>query len=493
MFPFNFNTYKMKNIYKNTRNLLLCAALLATVVSCKKSFLEIVPKGRIIASKTTDYTLMLNNLDLINSVADNHAFLGDEIAAVEPTWASAPNRDKQLFKYEGDIYTQDEDADETLAPLRAMYIYNKIINEVMQSTGGTETEKKSVRGEAMAGRAWTYFFLVNYFGKPYNPATAATDLAFPLITKAEVTETKFERATVQQIYDLIISDLNTAISDVSNTGVSFRTRLSKATAKGILAKVYQSMGRHADALTLLNQSIAEIPGQGAAVVVALYNYNTALPGFPTTVNDTENIYSKSITNALVFSTNRLLYLTPEAAALFDPADLRLAPAFYAVQATPVTAAIPTGRLIRRTGTTVTHFGLRLADLYLMRAEEKARMDDLPGAVADVEFLRKNRLPNAVGATPAKWPVPAAIASSKLPLIQFILQERIREFAAQGYRWYDMRRLSVDPLFSTPAYTHKVYNTVTGFVTESFTLKPERWVFKFSPKIMGENPGLVNNP
>jgi tetratricopeptide (TPR) repeat protein len=483
----------MKNIYKYTINLLLCTVLLATVVSCKKSFLEIVPKGRIIASKTTDYDLMLNNLDLINSNGDNHAVLGDEIAAAEPAWTPAAYRDKQLFKYEGDIYTQDEDAEETLAPLRALYIYNKIINEVMESTGGSEAAKKSVRGEAMAGRAWTYFFLVNYFGKPYNAATSGTDLALPLITVADVTETKFERATVQQIYDLMIADLTTAISDVTNTGVAFRGRISKASAKGILAKVYMSMGRHAEALPLLNQSIAEIAGSGAAVTVALYNYNTALPGFPTTVNDTENLYSKSISNSLGFSTNRLFYLTPEAAALYDPADLRLAPAFYATQITPVTAAIPAGKLIRRTGTTVTHFGVRLADLYLMRAEEKARLDDLPGAVADVEFLRKNRLPNAVGATPAKWTVPSAIASSKMPLIQFILQERIREFAAQGYRWYDMRRLSVDPLFAAPTYIHKVYNTVTGLVTETYTFKPERWVFKFSPKIMGENPGLVNNP
>jgi len=484
----------MKSIYKYTRNILLSTLLLATVVSCKKSFLEIVPKGRIIASKTTDYDLMLNNLDLINSNGDNHVVLGDEIAAAEPAWTAAGNRDRQLFKYEGDIYTQDEDAEETLAPLRALYIYNKIINEVMTSSGGTEAAKKSVRGEAMAGRAWTYFFLVNYFGKPYNAATSATDLAFPLITAADVTETKFERGTVQQIYDLIISDLNTAISDVTNTGVVFRGRISKAAAKGILAKVYMSMGKHAEALPLLNQSIAEIAGPGAAVSVALYNYNTALPGFPTTVNDTENLYSKSLANSASASSNRLFYLTPEAAALYDPADLRLAPTYYATQATPVTAAIPAGKLIRRIVTSnVTHFGVRLADLYLMRAEVKARLDDLPGAVADVEFLRKNRLPNAVGATAAKWPVPAQIATSKMPLIQFILQERIREFAAQGYRWYDMRRLSVDPLFEASTYAHKVYNTVTGLVTETYAFKPERWVFKFSPKIMGENAGLVNNP
>ncbi|MGF1926002.1 MAG: RagB/SusD family nutrient uptake outer membrane protein, partial [Bacteroidia bacterium] len=134
---------------------------------------------------------------------------------------------------------------------------------------------------------------------------------------------------------------------------------------------------------------------------------------------------------------------------------------------------------------VSYYGVRVADLYLMRAEVKARLNDLTGAVADVVFLRQNRLPAG------KEGVPATAAATQLPLINFILEERIREFAMQGQRWFDMRRLSVDPLFSGTTYQHKVYNTA-GVVSETFTLKPERFVLKFSPKIMGENPELVNN-
>ena len=45
----------MKNIYNYTIKLVLITFVLTTLGSCKKSFLEILPKGRIIASKTTDY------------------------------------------------------------------------------------------------------------------------------------------------------------------------------------------------------------------------------------------------------------------------------------------------------------------------------------------------------------------------------------------------------------------------------------------------------
>ncbi|MGF1923930.1 MAG: RagB/SusD family nutrient uptake outer membrane protein, partial [Bacteroidia bacterium] len=241
------------------------AFLIVSMASCKKSFLEILPKGKIIAAKTSDYNLLLNNLDLINSTADAQVYLGDEVAAIEPQWTGAVFREKQLFKYEGDIYTSDEDARETLAPLRALYIYNKVITEVGESTGGTEATKNSIEAEALAGRAWTYFLLVNYFGKPYSAATASTDPGFPLITEADVNRTDFARVSVQQVYDLIISDLTKAIPNLENVGTPWRTRMSKAAAKGILAKVYISMGKFADALPLLNEAISHLPQSSVTV------------------------------------------------------------------------------------------------------------------------------------------------------------------------------------------------------------------------------------
>jgi hypothetical protein len=473
----------MKKIYNYTLKLILVTVLLTVLGSCKKSFLEILPKGKIIAGKTSDYDLLMNNLDLINSNPEGPLSLGDEIAAIEPNWTAAGFKDKQLFKYEGDLYTVEENATETLAPLKALYIYNKVVNEVLESTGGTDAAKKSIHAEALASRAWTYFMLINLFGKPYNAATASTDAGFPLITEADINRTDFKRVSVQEIYDLILSDLNTAIPDLANTGVFWRGRMCKATAKGILAKVYMFMGKFNEALPLLNESISGVTGPGAAVNVSLYNYNTAFPGFPTVVSDFETIYSKGTTNLLTNAGTRILWLTPEASALFDPADLRLAATNYTSTTFPNSV-----KLLKRTGTTVTNspLSLRLPELYLLRAEVKARLGDLSGAVTDLQTLRQNRLPAAKAA------VPAIAAASKMPLLQFVFEERIREFAMQGYRWFDMRRLSVDPLFTTPTYQHRVFNTA-GVVSETYTLKPERWVFKFSPKLMAENPDLANNP
>ena len=468
----------MQKKYKYLNTLLLVFVLLTTLASCKKSFLEILPKGRIIATKTSDYDLLLNQLDLINIPSNSQVLLGDEISFIEPGWTGATFKEKQLFKWEPDLYNADEDASETLIPTRNLYIYNKVINEVMDATEGTELTKKSIQAEAYAGRAWTNFLLIQYFGKPYQASTAATDPGFPLINQADINAKNFTRASVQQIYDLIVSDLTNAIPNITSVGVPFRSRMSKAAAQGILAKVYIFMGKYEEALPLLNASIDNL--SKSAVNTSLVNYTTAFQGSPTIVNDIENVYAKNMSYPYASAGNRLLWLTPEAAALFKASDQRLIRLY-------LSTTFPNGlKLYKRTVTGTYNIGLRVPDLYLLRAEVKARLEDLAGAKADVELLRQNRMPAA------DVPVPAAIAANKPALLKFIIEERIREFAVTGYRWFDMRRLSVDPLFGTNTFQHLVYNA-TGVVSETFNFKPERFVLRFSPKIMSENPTLQNNP
>ena len=128
----------------------------------------------------------------------------------------------------------------------------------------------------------------------------------------------------------------------------------------------------------------------------------------------------------------------------------------------------------------------MPDLYLMRSELKARAGDLAGAKSDLEMLRSKRMPANIAT------VPANIAESKEALVRYILEERIREFATSGMRWWDMRRLSVDPVYSnTVKYTHKLYDDA-GNVVATYTLRPARFALKFGERMLAENKGLVEN-
>jgi SusD family. len=465
--------------------------ILFLLFACRKSFLETDPKGKLVAKTVNDYDLLLNNNTLLNTGGANaQVFLGDEIAAVEPYFATAEPKTQRLFQWEPVVYEPQEDAAETSALLQQLYIYNKIINEVGDASNGTEAKKKSIRAEAMAGRAWVYFQLINYFGKPYNPATAAGDAGFPIIRAADVTATQFNRAPVQEVYDFIVNDLVSAIPDLP-VQTTYRIRMAKPAAEALLGKVYMFMGKFDEALPLLNDAIDDL--QQASIPVELIDYNAAFapggmflpldpffgPTTPVIGDNPETIYARQFSNFWITSSETVI--TPATVALYGATDLRLN--FYSNMPFPAGPEYPAG-LLRRMAPLTNPYGVVLPDLILLRAECRVRTNDLAGAVEDVEELRRNRMPEADAA------VPAEASSTQKKLIEYIMDERIREFASLGVRWYDMRRLSVDPLFANTSYTHTVY--AEDGTSRTIDMPAERLVLKIPPKIMNENPGMEDN-
>jgi len=481
---------------KNKRTYTAAATILmlsAALFSCKKSFLEVNPKGRLIAHTVNDYNGLLNNLDLLNMTNSTaQIMMGDDVAAIEPYYSGATLKTQRLFRWDALIYQQDEDASEILPYLSNIYIFNKLINEVPDATEGTEAQKQSVIAEARASRAWSYFMLINYFGKPYNAATSATDPGFPIVTATDVTETGFTRASVKEVYDFILSDLTAAIPNLP-ARTTHRLRMSRAAAEGLLGKVHVFMGNFSAALPVLNASITDI--SGSAVPLGLYDYNVTFatggaflpvsifgPSQPTIVNNQEVLLGKQVSNGWASYSNAELVLAPATFNLYNPSDLRLN--FFST--TPYAApAYPAG-LRKRSGPGIALLGIGLPDIYLLRAECKARLNDLAGAVTDLQTLRSRRMPASVSA------VPANIAGQQTLLIRYVIEERRREFAVIGNRWFDMRRLSVDPIFAADTYTHTLLSD-TGTPTATYTLSPDRYVLRLPAKVINQNPGMQDNP
>src|SRR5688572_720419 len=100
----------MTHIIKPIRNLAFVALMTILAASCKKSFLEIQPKGRLVAQQASDYQQLLNNLTLLNIGADAQIPMGDEVAALESYLTAAPLRTQRLFRWEDKIYEDNENA-----------------------------------------------------------------------------------------------------------------------------------------------------------------------------------------------------------------------------------------------------------------------------------------------------------------------------------------------------------------------------------------------
>lgn len=104
----------------------------------------------------------------------------------------------------------------------------------------TDADKKKYLAEARAMRAIAYFNLVRCYGKPYSLDPNALGVAksdTPLGVDSELPG----RATVKEIYDFILEDLNYAAQNMSPS-LSKISRLTLPAVQGLLSRVYLSMG-----------------------------------------------------------------------------------------------------------------------------------------------------------------------------------------------------------------------------------------------------------
>lgn len=78
-------------------------------------------------------------------------------------------------------------------------------------------QRKAIRGEALACRAYAHFMLVTVFAKTYDPQTAANDPGIVIMEGPEITLlAQYERNSVKEVYDFIEEDLLEAITLVSD-------------------------------------------------------------------------------------------------------------------------------------------------------------------------------------------------------------------------------------------------------------------------------------
>ncbi|MDN3664602.1 RagB/SusD family nutrient uptake outer membrane protein [Algibacter miyuki] len=106
-------------------------------------------------------------------------------------------------------------------------------NVIIEKLGIIEDAEAAaaIEGEAKFLRAYSYFNLVRLFGD--------LPLIDRVVAPLEV-EKEFTRVDTDIIYDLIVSDLETAASSIADHG--YKTRASKDAAKALLAKVHLTIG-----------------------------------------------------------------------------------------------------------------------------------------------------------------------------------------------------------------------------------------------------------
>jgi starch-binding outer membrane protein, SusD/RagB family len=331
------------------------------------------------------------------------------------------------------------------------YIYyaNAAIIGLNASQSLTPQVKKQLLGEAYFMRAFCYYYLVNLYGD--SPLVLTTDYS---------ASASLPRAGKSTIYKQITDDLTLAqsllnsnyvtgnISTSYPTGQEERVRPNLYTANALLARTSLFTGDYATAET-----------QASSVINAKPLYDTVGVNSVFLKNSKETIWSlQSVGSGNQSNTGEGGFFIPNTSAfptstypvsmsdnfiqLFEPRDKRFTNWLVGITTAGKTSYYPFKYKIRRLTTATSEYSIvfRLAEQYLIRAEARAMLNNLNGALDDLNIIRKRAGLNQY------------TGLNQGQLLTAILKEKqIEMFSEWGTRWFDLKRTgTVDAVMSIAA-------------------------------------------
>ncbi|PJJ85022.1 RagB/SusD family nutrient uptake outer membrane protein [Mucilaginibacter auburnensis] len=457
------------HIYSRLIPMLLLAFLLS---SCKK-YLDIEPKGVQLLKTVHDYDQWLNSYEATTDLPESINLLADN---TDLTNVDLPldQVNERVFTWQAQ-FAEDQFAGEAVIWkdfYREIYYYNTVINKIDEAIDGTVAQKRSLKAEALLGRAYAYLYLVNLYGEPFAQAAAASDLAVPFVTSHDLNNATPPRKSVKEIYEFILGDLTAAIPDLPADNAKNRFRGSKAAGYAVLARTYQYMGNYIKAAESAQLALAVGP--------------KAIMDF-TTMTSAQQIGDLTVRPDVFYARVSRAYNQDKVPTIdflksFDKTDLRLK--FYYSNLRDY--SFPTRGVVKYRsqgvlgGTATISWGPTVAEMELIIAESAARANDIPTALDHLDALRKKRFPSD---SYQKY-----ISANQQEVLQKIMQERSFEFPYNGMRWIDMRRLNAEGKMPAVTRLDKNNNVIA-------TLPPgdPRYTLQIPIQVMVFNPSWTQNP
>lgn len=237
----------MKKIY------ILVAVLALTITACKDDYISLLPEGSLPPANfyQTDEQLQSAAIAAYVPLRDVlwNDFFASEMHADNTHYQPSPNNrgSANVFRESGADWNNESTNDY----INSIYFHsytcisraNILIGRIPDAKKATEAGKAKAEGQAKFIRALSYYKLVRLFG--------GVPLHLIEVTKAE--EAFLPRASVEEVYAQIIADCQDAIAKLQPPAKFPQTgEATKGSATVLLADVYVTLKRYAEAETLLN-------------------------------------------------------------------------------------------------------------------------------------------------------------------------------------------------------------------------------------------------
>ncbi len=337
----------------------------------------------------------------------------------------------QMFRWQQDASTPD-----VIPAWQSNYLVIDRANRILALIDGVHAEapdmerKNRLKGELLALRAYCHLELLRHYAMDYAPASAGV----PVMTVSQISQPA--RNTVSEVFTQIRNDLNTAKALIPDSWKSAK-RITKLGVWAIEARAALYQEDWAGAITAANEVIAAMPLATAQQFPAIWGDQAdheviwKLKREPT--DERFGAFFRASGGMVLYAPSFKLL------AAFDAAnDVRFAPWMVNLNATPAT---PRWAVTKYAGGQPANYNMadiklfRVSEMYLIRAEALVRQPaaNLAAANADLQALRSLRISNYVHSNYGT----AAL------LMAGVEQERFRELAFEGHRYFDLRRWKKD--------------------------------------------------
>lgn len=369
---------------------------------------------------------------------------------------------------------------------------NKGLAALQQHSTDSEAYYRAM-GELLALRGYSYFQLVQLYGQRYVPAGDNSGLGVIIRSGTEPDYSSARRSTVEEVYQCIVDDLDKAIVNLKRVTRGAKNHINLAVAYGLRARVALVMGQWDVAAAMSQQAIETSAAtlQSGLSLQDGFNSITAtewLWGYSPSTGQNEGINSYFAYMAWNYgSTNvrsnpkvinqtlfRTMSLTDMRRQWWDSTGKRWLPDVHYrhVKFQSFKFAVASGNSSQ--GDFVF---MRLAEMYLIRAEALARMGATAEAQRTLTTLMESRDSEYAGCT-----------LTGQELVEEVLRNRRIELWGEGFRFFDLKRLGAD-LDRFAAGNHNP--TVSGIM--ELPASSARWQFKIPVQEVDNNPLCVQNP
>lgn len=431
---------------------LACSVLLG---SCD-SFLDIQPVGKVIPTTAAEFRSLLteayHNVPSDRGLADFRTDMVLFDATLSPNDLSSY---LDIWRWNDDSQDEGTVSFSWRQYYHVLFIANYIIESEGKITDGTTDGIRQMVGESYMLRAYMHFLLANLYAPAYTACTPASTKAVPLKLDSDV-ESVLSRNTLEEVYSSVVSDLAAAADylnvDSWETGINYR--FNTLSVDALRSRVMLYMGRWQDALDA-SKRVLDVKSTLSDIAVEL----------PNAYNSVENIVALEevmpAQYARAFKVNRDFFRS------YSSTDLRRAAYFNQVTTSNI--------LLLKGGSNTYSCSLRVGEVVLNAAEAAWQLGLYDEAAGYLLTLQRTRFKDK---GVAKEQAIAAMTSDEL--LQEIYDERARELAFEGHRWFDLRR-------TTRPRMERTYRGETSVLQQD----DRRYTLRIPSEAITANPGLAD--